>query len=206
LIQLAKNWWNKEEIENKALAKELGLPDLQPLSEDYDVAGFMIIDTRSGKSSKFPHEITIHKREPKKLEATPLKTQILVKINLTLKLILMVPQSLVKHGCHGRYSLKEARRLTKQCGGDPVCGGGIKYMFPPETATIKARKLLKSILSRPSFGCFINTNDRNDLEFLSSDYVYATAYIGSKSDIQSYFREHHFLSPFPSEFSIKIIN
>jgi len=41
-----------------------------------------------------------------------------------------VPRDAVKYGCHGRYSKKELAWMAHCYGGDPVCGGGIKFEFP----------------------------------------------------------------------------
>jgi len=70
------------------------------------------------------------------------------KIDVTFENVFAIKPKNVKIGCHGAYSLPKAAYLLSKFGGDPVCGGGLKYysasFLKTATETRRLRNKLKN--------------------------------------------------------------
>lgn len=81
--------------------------------------------------------------------------QALPQFQVTFSKIFFVNPKCITHGCHGHYSLPKAAFLTTRFGGDPLCGGGIKYFWPPRWKNTLEWLRLRNTLRKKKFKAFV---------------------------------------------------
>lgn len=150
--------------EDRKLAEKLGVLDPHPFTTGVcRDAWFMLVPNGIGQEHKYPptclvgkddgvyrlpEQVTLYRSAPR---VVPSDCRV-VGVRLSAVLVYDVPQRLVRRGCHGRYTLQRSVDLARSCGGDPMCGGGIKHLFPPKKHERLAERELNNVLSRSEFG------------------------------------------------------
>lgn len=153
--------WNEED--DRELAEKLGVLDPHPFTVSvYRDALFMLASNGIGQEHKYPPNYAVGKDDG--VYRLPEQTTLyrsapsvvpegckVIGVAPSVALVYQVPQRSVTRGCHGRYSLRESLMLGKKYGGDPMCGGGIKHLFPPEAQAKRAQKELNAVLALGEF-------------------------------------------------------
>ena len=97
--------------------------------------------------------------------------------------LISVDNQKVRYGCHGRYTLRRARFYGKLMGGDPQCGGGMKFTFLPRSREwlIRFNNYWAAKKGTPIEGFVVKVLDGE----ISSGSVY----VGERSVVESYLAE-----------------
>lgn len=79
-------------------------------------------------------------------------------VNVGFKKIFPVNAKRIRRGCHGRYSLAKSLYLGITFGGDPICGGGLKYFTPPRWRQVLEFMKLNQLLKNKNVSAWIYEN------------------------------------------------
>lgn len=80
-------------------------------------------------------------------------------VDVEFKKIFPVNPKLIRRGCHGRYSLAKSLYLGLTFGGDPICGGGLKYFTPPRWKQVLEFLRLNNLLKNKNVSTWIYENE-----------------------------------------------
>lgn len=79
-------------------------------------------------------------------------------VDVEFKKIFPVNPKRIRRGCHGRYSLAKSLYLGITFGGDPICGGGLKYFTPPRWKQVLEFLRLNKLLKNKNVSAWIYEN------------------------------------------------
>lgn len=83
----------------------------------------------------------------------------LQSVNVEFKKIFPVNAKRIRRGCHGRYSLAKSIYLGMTFGGDPKCGGGLKYFTPSRWKQVLEFLRLNKLLKNKTVSAWIYENE-----------------------------------------------